>query len=130
MATLTANRLVTRGLGASRGVDGRVGILTAGGGGPPLYVLDQLRMHFGPNVRRIVGQSGTKRRERELQLRQVMVAAKLLRVNNQTIPENVQGYVASVADTPTRQVVKLIEHVSTRVRSVWEDIKVTAKRIK
>lgn len=71
--TTIINRIVTRGFGPSCGLAGRAGPVTQGYGGSPAFVIVALRCGFP------LGQSGTKRRQCELE--SVIVWAKLLEIN-------------------------------------------------
>ena len=116
------NRIVTRGMGSSRGLAGRGGMVTQGYGGPLRFVLEQIR-----RVVR-VGQSGAKRALKELD--DVIVWAKLIRINDQPPPIKVQGFIRVKIDSAAHYAVNLTEHVSTRVRKAWEDIKISIRRLK
>lgn len=113
------NRIVTRGMGPSRGQAGNAGLVTMGYGGIKLL------LELGRRIIR-VGQSGYKRRLRELQ--SIMVGARLVRVNDNAPTVTVKGFVENDLNTAPR--VSIVEHVSTRVRKVWEDVTVRIKRLK
>ena len=116
------NRIITRGMGTSRGRAGRAGMVTQGYGGPMRYVLEQIRQI----VR--VGQSGAKRALRELD--EIVVWAKMIRINNHPPPDNIEGFIKIRINRTAGYVVSLAEHVSTRVRKAWEDIKISIRRLK
>jgi hypothetical protein len=113
------NRIVTRGMGSSRGLAGRAGLVTQGYGGPLHEVLRRI-------VR--IGQSGAKRALRELD--EVIVWAKMIRLNDEPPPAKVEGFVRVRVNRASSYAVSLIEHVSTRVRKAWEDIRISIKRLK
>lgn len=116
------NRIVTRGMGVSRGVPGRAGLITQGYGGIFRFIKEQA-------VRFIrAGQSGTKRALQELQ--EVIVWAKLIRINEKKPPVLVQGFIKVKTSNVSQMAVKVVERARVRVRSAWEDIKITVKRIK
>jgi hypothetical protein len=80
-------------------------------------------------VKRIVrlGQSGTKRALRELE--EVIIGAKLIRVNDERPKDPIQGHVTVRVDLSQRISVAA-QGVSKRARSAWEDIKLSVKRIR
>lgn len=118
---MPVNRLVTRGMGTSRGVVGRSGMVTQGSGGFFRRVVE-----VGARLIRL-GQSGTKRALRELE--EVIIGVKLLRVNDEKPKTTIQGHVTVKVDL-SRRIAVMAEGVSKRVRSAWEDIKITVKRIR
>lgn len=119
---MPVNRIITRGMGASRGKAGVAGMVTQGYGGIFRIVKDQLR-RFAK-----AGQSGAKRALKELE--EVVVWAKLIRVNDERPQSLIQGGIKVKINTARKIAVSLAESVSTRVRSAWEDIKITVKRIR
>jgi len=118
------NRIITRGFGPSRGLPGRAGPITQGYGNPPQFVVSALQRNLSLRL----GQSGTKRRLRELQ--HVIVWAKLIEVNDMPPKRKIEGFVKVPvnAEHGTSRVV--VEHVASRVRSALSDIKVTIKRLR
>ena len=119
---LVVNRIVTRGMGRSRGEPGRAGLVTQGFGGPPSFVLEALRR----GVR--VGGGGTRRRLRELQ--PVIVWARLVEVNDRPPARNIEGFVRVHVDKNNHYAAAMAEHVSTRVKKAWQDLKITVKRLR
>lgn len=111
------NRIVTRGMGTHINR-----LVTQGYGGPPAFVVAafQRGLIFGP--------SGRKRRLRELQ--PVIVWAKLLEVNGRVPPRKVEGFITVRVDRDRGFAAVMAEHVSSRVRAAWEDLKVFVRRIK
>lgn len=100
-------------------------LVTQGFGGPPAFVVAAFQRGI------IVGQSGTKRRLREMDT--VIVWAKLIEVNRRPPHpkpgnEKIQGFVVVPVSKSYARVVA--SHVSSRVRKAWEDLKVIVKRIK
>lgn len=124
MSTLhyPTNRIITRGMGVSRGLSGRTSLVTQGYGGPvPGFVAEAFR-----SVR--VGQSGTKRKIDQLD--EVIIWAKLIEVNKQPAPPpDVKGWIKVKVDRNSHAAV-LAEHISSRVRAAWETIRVTVRRLK
>lgn len=119
------NRIITRGMGPTRGtpgVPGRASMITMGYGGFFREVARQA-------VRIIrAGQSGTKRALQEIQ--EVMVWAKLIRINDKkpTIP--IQGSIKVRISRTSQIAAVLVSRAKVRVREAWEDLKITVKRIK
>lgn len=102
-------------------------LICQGYGGPPRFV--QLAIQRGIWV----GQSGFKRRQRELQT--IIVWAKLLEVNgkivpNKVAPKKIEGFVRVHVSRDRGFAAVMAEHVSSRVKKAWEDFKVIVKRIK
>lgn len=116
------NRIVTRGFGPSRGLPGRAGPVTQGYGGPPRFVVVALRRGFR------IGGSGTKRRLRELE--PIIVWARLVEVNNRLPPKKIEGHITVRVDLSRGFASVMAEHVSSRVRQAWHDLKVIVSRIK
>ena len=109
-------------MGVSRGVPGRAGLVTQGYGGVFRFIKEQA-------VRLIrIGQSGTKRALQDLQ--EVIVWAKLIRVNDEAPRFLLQGSVKVQVSKVSQVAVKVLERASVRVRKAWEDIKITVKRIR
>lgn len=119
---MTINRIVTRGMGVSRGIAGRAGLITQGYGGPLAAVKEA--------VKRLIkaGQSGTKRALQELQ--EVIVWAKLIRVNDVAPKVALEGSVKVRVSDVSQIVVKVLERVTARTRKAWEDVKITVTRIR
>jgi hypothetical protein len=108
-------------------------ILTRGLGKNPPGVQGFITMGFGrrliEEVVRIIrkGQSGTKRALRELQ--EVVVWAGLVSVNDKKPEKKVQGFVRVRINAAARSAVTAAQLVSTRIRNVFEDIRVRIKRV-
>lgn len=112
------------GLGITRGVPERVGLVTMGMGGVPQVVIESIQQSIRPRV----GQSGTKRRLQELQ--EVIVWAKLVELNRRPPAQKVSGSVRVMvlADEGRDRVV--VEHLQSRVKRAWEDIKIVIRRLR
>lgn len=111
------NRIITRGMGPHINR-----LVTQGYGGPPAFVVAAFQRGI------IVGQSGHKRRMRELQ--PVIVWAKLLEYNGRVPPKKIEGFVVVRVDKDKGFAAVMAEHVSSRVRKAIEDLKVFVKRIR
>jgi len=105
-------------MGTSRGLAGRAGLVTQGYGGIIEQVLRVIRL----------GQSGAKRAMRELE--EVIVWAKLISINDNPPPVKIEGFIRVKVNNAAHYAVNIIEHVSTRARKAWEDIKITIKRLR
>jgi len=100
-------------------------LICQGYGGPPAFVIAAI----GRGI--VVGQSGAKRRLREMDT--VIVWAKLIEVNKKSPQqrpgnEKIQGFVTVPVSKGYARVVA--SHVSSRVRKAWEDLKITIKRLR
>lgn len=117
------NRIVTRGMGFTRGgVPGRASMVVQGYGGFFRAIKEQA-------IRLIrAGQSGTKRALQDLQ--EVIVWAKLIRINEKKPSILVQGSIKVKISSVSQMAVKVVERARVRVRSALEDLKITVKRIK
>ena len=116
------NRIITRGMGTTRDKSQRAGLVTQGYGGPLAFVLQEIRRIIR------VGQSGTKRAIQELQ--EIVVWAKLIRVNNDPPPVKIEGFIRIKVNAISYYAVTLAEHISTRIRKTWEDVKISISRLK
>lgn len=114
------NRIITKGMGASRGQAGNAGLITQG------YAGIKLLLELGRRIIR-VGQSGTKRRIRDLQ--SIIVGARLVRVNENRPSMTVIGFVENNHPNMSSRV-SIVEHLSTRVRKTWETVTIRIKRLK
>lgn len=119
---MPVNRLVTRGMGTSRGVPGRAGLVTQGMGGIFRFVVQQ--------AERVIryGRSSAHRAVQGLE--EIIVWAKLVKVNDERPPQKVEGFVRVGIDRARHIAVNLIGSITSRARGVWEDIKITINRIK
>lgn len=108
-------------------------LLTRGLGKNPPGVQGFITMGFGQRllgeVIRIVkkGQSGAKRALQELQ--EVVVWAGLISVNDEKPKEKVQGLVRVRVNSAANRAVTAAQLVSSRVRNIYEDVKVKIKRV-
>lgn len=112
---MVTNRIVTRGMGTSRGIAGRAGLITQGYGGPPPEVIVKALERV-----RINGKT-------HKDIDELVVWAKLLEVNNKATSKNIEGSVKINADDivqPRVEAKKLTQRVVTDV------IKVFIKRLK
>lgn len=75
-----------------------------------------------------LGQSGAKRALREIQ--EVVVWAKLIRVNNKTPEIPVQGFVKVKLNDASHVAVRAAKKMSVKVRSIFDDLKITVNRLK
>lgn len=117
------NRIITRGMGSSRGKPGNAGMITMGYGGIFVKIAAQARRLIR------VGQSGTKRAMREMQ--DAIVTMRLLRVNEKPSPELVIGSSVSRKINETKHVsVKIQSAIMSRVKTVWNNVKISVKRVK
>jgi hypothetical protein len=121
------NKIVTSGFGKSRGATpGRASIVSQGFGGPPSFVTAAIKEAAA--VRRYGGGGGTKRRLHELE--EVIVWARLVHVNDKPIDQKIEGFVKVHVNKSQGYASVIAEHVSSRVRAAWEDVKITINRIK
>lgn len=74
----------------------------------------------------VVGQSGTKRAQRE---KEIIVGAKLVRINGKSPPQKVEGFVRILGEIEETSRVKLLEGITVRTRKPWEDIKIKIARV-
>lgn len=109
------NRIIMRGMGPHINR-----LICQGYGGPPAFVITAILR----GIR--VGQSGTKRRLRELD--PIIVWAKLIEVNDHPPPKKIEGFITVYVSKAYARVIA--SHVSTRVRKAWQDLKVIIQRIK
>lgn len=117
------NRLVTRGMGASRGVPGRAGLVTQGMGGIFRFIVKEIPERI---IR--VGRSSAKRAAEGLE--EIVVWAKLVSVNEQTPEKKVEGFIKLGIDRARRIAVTLTDGITARVKSAYNNLRVTISRIK
>lgn len=118
---MIGNRIITRGMGRSRGIPGRAGMVTQGYGG-----LFKKIVEAGVRLYK-VGQSGAKRAARELE--EVIVWAKLLRVNDAPPKNDIKGFIKVNVSTVRNIAVNLVEGARLHTRKTWDSIKITIKRL-
>ncbi len=75
-----------------------------------------------------LGQSGAKRALKEIQ--EVVVWAKLIRVNDEALARPLQGSVRVKLTDASQIAVRAVRKVSVKVRSIYDDIKISVNRIK
>lgn len=119
---MTVNRLITRGMGTSRGAAGVAGMVTQGYGGFFRKVKDAL-VDIAKK-----GRSSARKVIQEIE--EIVVWAKLIRVNDSTPPKLVQGYIAVKVDEAKNFVVKVLSGLTASVKATVNDIKITIKRLK
>ncbi len=123
---MSGNRLVTRGMGASRGSSGRAGLVTQGYGGIFKRVIDAVTEAGRRAV--VTGRSAAKRVSEQLD--EVIISMKLIRVNGEPAKQTVTGMIRIKFDSAKTAVVNVVESFTVRVRAAWEDIKITVRRMK
>jgi|LauGreDrversion4_2_1035121.scaffolds.fasta_scaffold78347_4 hypothetical protein len=109
-------RIVTRGMG--KNPPGVQGFISMGFG---RRLIEQVRQAIAR------GKSSAKRLAQELE--DVVVWAKLIRVNDEKPKTNVQGSIRLKIDTARNIAVSMVEGTTARVKKTWEDIKITVKRL-
>lgn len=75
-----------------------------------------------------LGQSSAKRALKEIQ--EVVVWAKLVKINDETLPMSIQGSVKVKLTDASQLAVRAVRKVSVKVRSIYDDIKISVNRIK
>ncbi len=75
-----------------------------------------------------LGQSGTKRALREIQ--EVIVWAKLIRINDKPPALPIQGSVKVKLTDASHLAVRAVRNVAVKVRSIFDDIKISVVRVK
>lgn len=99
----------------------RAGPVTMGYGGPPgIFVAGVEEL-----LRRPHGRSGGVKVD---DLQQVVIWAQLIEVNDFPPPHRVEGSV--VVNVRPGTVSALVEHVATRVTSVWDHVRVFVERLR
>lgn len=122
---MIGNRLITRGMGTSRGAPGRAGMVTQGYGGPPSFVVKALE-----TPRRVVkGGSGYGRRDELDELNVVILWAKLIEINSRPPEKKIEGKVIVKIDKSSGVAI-IAERLIAQVYKAWNDIKITVKRLK
>jgi hypothetical protein len=121
---MTINRIITRGMGASRGLAGRAGMVTQGYGG---FFRAVVKL-FEPVLRVRRGRSAPRREEKELET--IIIRAKLIEVNDSPPKKKVEGFIRVAIDRSKNVVINVSKNVSTRVKSIYEIFKVKISRIK
>jgi hypothetical protein len=117
------NKIITRGFGAKRSMPGAAGPVTIGCGSSIIAIINSI-IQWLPKP----GQSGTKRRLAELD--QVVVWAKLVEINDKAPHKEITGWINVLVKKQQNYASVMAEHVSTRIQTAWERIRVSVKRIK
>ena len=109
-----ANTLVTRGFGRNQSV-------VVQGFGIMAFLKEVLTRFI------TLGKSSAKKALNEIH--EVMVFAKLIRINEELPKNQIQGQlVVKLTETVTHA--KVVDKVKVKARSMWEDVKITVKRLK
>ena len=90
--------------------------------------LEQVALPVEEFRKKTVGQSGTKRAQREKE-QEIIVAARLVKINGKPAGKRIQGFVRIVGGAQPTSSVTLTEGITTRVRKPWEDIKIKIARV-
>jgi hypothetical protein len=116
------NRIITHGMGKSRGIPGRAGMITQGYGGLFKKIVEAgVRLYKA-------GQSGAKRAAKELE--DIIVWAKLIRVNDNIPETTIKGFTRVNVSQAKNIAVNLMEGMRVRTRKTWDGIKITIKRLR
>lgn len=119
---MIGNRIITRGMGKSRGIPGRAGMITQGYGGFFKKIVEAgVRLYKA-------GQSGAKRAARELE--DIIVWAKLIRVNDSPPESTIKGFIRVNISQAKNIAVNIVENMSVKTRKTWDGIKITIKRLR
>lgn len=119
---MTVNRLITRGMGASRGAPGVAGMVTQGYAGFFRKIVD--------GAAALVKKGRSSARKVVEEFEEIAVWAKLIRVNDKQPDAYVQGYVSVKFEEAKNFVVKIVEKFTARVRATYDGLKITIKRLK
>lgn len=115
------NRIITRGMGTSRGLPGRAGMVTQGYGGVPEFIPEAIESAIR------VGRRGGSRYLEELN--EITVWARLLEINGKYVKRDIEGFVKVDKSQTTTKVIS--EGLfSRRIRSANEKIKIFIKKLK
>lgn len=121
------NKLITRGFGSARSIQESAGLVVQGySSSVPIVIITALKER--PLRLRMVGQSGTKRRLAEMD--NVILWAKLVEMNDKPPPVKVEGWIHVKVQRSLNKASVMAEHVGSRVRDIWETVKVTITRLK
>jgi hypothetical protein len=119
---MPVNRIVTRGMGASRGKAGVAGLITQGYGGFFRKVAEAARKLA------TIGRSSAQRAVQGLE--EVVVWAKLIRVNERAPQTKVEGFIRVGINKARNYAVTILSGITTRALETWKDIKITINRIR
>lgn len=109
-------------MGPSRGKAGVAGLVTQGYGGFFRFIKEL------PGKLVKAGRSSAKRAAEGLE--EIVVWAKLISINEQTPEKKVEGFIRLGIDRARNIAVTLAEGITTRVKSVYNSLRVTISRIK
>jgi hypothetical protein len=128
--SLITNKLVTRGLGTSRGgVAGRAGMITQGYGGVPVIVVATTVLPLQPKG----GGSDRRRREDEALFARynvIVMQTTLVEINGMPPPQSINGTLRLDGNNETPRLKTIVEHVDTRAQSIWDRIKISVRRLR
>lgn len=113
-----------RGMGSSRGHTGLVGLVTQGYGGVPTFVA--IALENSAAIRHPGGNS-YKRKLQELQ--PIIIWAKLIEINDELVDKRIVGSTTVYQKLEPQKTV-FIEHYSTKIKHIWESLKIKIQRIK
>lgn len=117
---MTTNRIITRGLGASRGASGRAGLITQGYGGIPPVIVQSLSRPFkhGKSGKRIID---------EIEL--VTLWAKLIEVNGNEPKRPIKGSISiNIKNINVTSIIA--ERISYGINRLVKAIKISIDRVK
>lgn len=111
------NRIITRGMGASRGKAGVAGLITQGYGGFFRAVVQ--------GTKRLIkaGRSSAKKKLEELE--EIIVRVKLVTINEKTPEKKVEGFLRVGIDRARHIAVSLAQGITAKVNSAYDSLKVT-----
>lgn len=110
------NKLITRGMGSSRGAIGRAGLVTQGYGGVFRFVLEAMRRGLR------IGRSGRRQEERT-----ATVYAKLINVNGEPPERKIAGSIT--IELKQGNVAAAVRLIGKSAGSILEQIKVSVTRL-
>jgi len=84
---------------------------------------------FIEEVKRLIRQGKSNAEKFVRDLEEVVVWAKLVRVNDEKPEQNIQGKL-TVRVNLARKIAVIAESFSSRTRSAWEDVKIVINRLK
>lgn len=121
------NKIITQGYGLNRQTVQSSGLVVLGIGTPlPNFIIETLEDQRPLRLR--YGQSGTKRRLDQLD--EVIIWAKLIEVNGEFPRSQIKGSVKVVFPKHRDPLKMTLEHVSTKIKNSWEDIKIRVRRLR
>lgn len=117
---MTTNRIISRGLGASRGASGRAGLITMGYGGIPPIVIQEIQK----KTANIKGQSDKIIEELKL----ITIWAQLIEVNERPPVTNVSGSV-TIKYSNNQPIIVEAKKILSSVNFAFNTLKVTIRRV-